>query len=183
MIVTDGRGRRVRDFGLARWLERAAPPAARGMLSIALVGETEMRRLNRTFRGKDTTTDVLSFPGGGRGAGGRRPRRVPLRAGLRRRVAGVLDGAPGPPPPAAGLGDLAICLRVAGRQARAFGHPLRIELRILALHGVLHLLGYDHETDSGTMRRLEDRLRRRARLPTGLVARAQASRPASESGR
>jgi len=69
------------------------------------------------------------------------------------------------------LGDIAIALGVARRQARARRHALRTELRVLALHGLLHLLGYDHETDDGRMRRVEERLRRRAGLPAGLIAR------------
>ena len=72
------------------------------------------------------------------------------------------------------LGDLAIATGVARRQARAEGHALAIELRVLALHGLLHLLGYDHETDRGEMRRVEDRLRRRLGLPTGLIGRTLA---------
>jgi probable rRNA maturation factor len=69
------------------------------------------------------------------------------------------------------LGEIAIALGVARRQAAEIGHPLGTELRILALHGLLHLLGYDHETDQGDMRRAEERLRRAAGLPTGLIAR------------
>jgi probable rRNA maturation factor len=74
------------------------------------------------------------------------------------------------------LGDLAIAAGVAGRQARAHGHSRRVELRILALHGLLHLLGYDHEADEGEMRSLEERLRRRAGLPGGLIARVPGGR-------
>ncbi len=77
------------------------------------------------------------------------------------------------------LGDVAIAVGVARRQATEQGHSLTTELRILALHGLLHLLGYDHEEDDGRMRRLEERLRRRAGLPRGLIARA--SRPATHA--
>jgi probable rRNA maturation factor len=70
------------------------------------------------------------------------------------------------------LGELAIATGVARRHARAAGHPEPTEQRILALHGLLHLLGYDHETDAGEMRRAEDRLRKRAGLPSGLIDRS-----------
>jgi probable rRNA maturation factor len=91
-----------------------------------------MRRLNRRHRGEDRTTDVLSFPAGG-----------------------TLE------PGAAHLGDIAISLSRAARQARRARWPLRSELALLVTHGFLHLLGYDHETDNGTMRRIEARLLRR----------------------
>jgi probable rRNA maturation factor len=70
------------------------------------------------------------------------------------------------------LGELAIATGVARRQARGAGHAEPTEQRILALHGLLHLLGYDHETDAGEMRRAEDRLRKRAGLPSGLIGRS-----------
>lgn len=82
----------------------------------------------------------------------------------------VLSFPSGPDGPS--LGDVAIAVGVARRQAVEHGHSLATELRILALHGLLHLLGYDHEDDNGRMRRLEERLRRRAGLPRGLIARA-----------
>ena len=70
------------------------------------------------------------------------------------------------------LGELAIAEGVCRRQAREAGHDETTERRILALHGLLHLLGYDHEVDDGEMHRVEDRLRKRAGLPLGLIARA-----------
>lgn len=136
--VTDGRGRPVAHGGLGRWLAGAAPARARGEVTIALLTDQAMRRLNETFRGADYATDVLSFPSEERGV----------------------------------LGDIAIARGVAARQARRLGHAERVEWRILALHGVLHLLGYDHETDDGEMARVEERLRRRAGLPLGLITRA-----------
>ena len=143
VVITDAQGRPVASGGVGRWLERAAPPAARGLVSIALVDDRVSRRLNREHRGKDMATDVLSFPVG--------------------------PQAPGPRPV---LGDLAIATGVARRQAREHGHALNTELRILALHGLLHLLGYDHEQDDGRMAKAEARLSRRAGLPPALIARA-----------
>lgn len=69
------------------------------------------------------------------------------------------------------LGDIVIAAGVAKKQARAAGHGLNIEIRILALHGLLHLLGYDHEEDDGKMARVEARLRKKAGLPEGLIER------------
>jgi probable rRNA maturation factor len=175
VTVTDARGRPLGQAGLARWLERAAPAGARGGVSIALVSDAVMRRLNATYRGQSHATDVLSFQTG--------TRPEPLRPGPRAQR--PRRGSSGPAPrfsrlePAFYLGDLAIARGAADRQARRYGHSLGVELRILALHGLLHLLGYDHETDSGTMQRLEERLRRRARLPTGLVARGDPGRRTS----
>ena len=73
------------------------------------------------------------------------------------------------------LGDIVIARGVAGRQAREHGHPLQTELRILALHGLLHLIGYDHDdvNDRGRMRRAEDRLRRKGGLARGLIGRTR----------
>ena len=85
--------------------------------------------------------------------------------------------------PAGELGDIAISVERARDQARAYGHELGAEVQILLLHGVLHLLGHDHETDRGRMRRLETRWRKEFGLPTGLIERAgeqaapQGSRP------
>ena len=75
------------------------------------------------------------------------------------------------------LGDIVIALGVARRQAKSARHSLSSEIRVLALHGLLHLLGYDHERDNGEMRRLEQRLRRAGGLREGLIER-EAPRPA-----
>jgi probable rRNA maturation factor len=123
---------------LSRWLRRVAPVRARGIVTIALASDARVRELNRTYRGVDKATDVLSFPAGETGT----------------------------------LGDVVIARGVAGRQARDAGHALATELRVLALHGLLHLLGYDHERDGGRMARLEARLRRKGGLREGLIERA-----------
>ena len=73
------------------------------------------------------------------------------------------------------LGDVVIAAGVAGRQARQAGHPIAVELRVLALHGLLHLLGYDHEHDGGRMARLERRLRHKGGLVEGLIERGRHS--------
>ena len=136
--------------GLARWLASVAPARARGTVTVAIVPDARVRALNRQFRKKDAATDVLSFP-------------ASAPAGLRR-------GRPGAE--RSYLGDVVIASGVAARQARAAGHSLATELRVLALHGLLHLLGYDHERDDGRMARLERRLRKRGGLREGLIERA-----------
>ena len=73
------------------------------------------------------------------------------------------------------LGDVVIAGGVATKQARAAGHPVQTELRVLALHGLLHLLGYDHESDNGTMARVEARLRKKSGLKEGLIERQRPS--------
>lgn len=99
---------------------------------------------------------------------------------LNRRFAGG-DGVtdvltfPAAPGQAGELGDIVIATGVAARQARQAGHSLRTELRVLALHGLLHVLGYDHHADRGAMARLEHRLRRKGNLREGLIERARPS--------
>ena len=69
-------------------------------------------------------------------------------------------------------GDIAISAQIASDNARLYGHSLVDELKILVLHGMLHLAGYDHETDNGHMARVESRLRARLKLPASLIGRA-----------
>ena len=103
-------------------------------LSVALVGDEEMQHLNARYRKKDRPTDVLSF-GGTRGGA-------------------VVAG----PPPL--LGDVVISVDTAARQAAARGVSIDEELRFLLAHGVLHLLGYDHERSPGDARRMFAKQRR-----------------------
>ena len=113
---------------------------ARGREFAVVVGSDDaLRRANRVYRGKPSTTDVLSFPDGD-------------------------DGR---------LGDILISAGRAQRQAERFGHRIEDEFKVLVLHGVLHLLGYDHESDDGRMRRAETRWRRKFGLPAGVVERAE----------
>ena len=122
-------------------------------------GDAELRRLNRDFRGKDYPTDVLSFPAGPRTSGPRPP------------ASGPRTSSPRLSRPR--LGDVAISLPRARAQARKFGHSITQEIRVLMLHGVLHLLGMDHETDHGRMARVEKRWRTRLALPNGVIERVQ----------
>ena len=133
VVVTDGRGRQLRATGLERWLVGVAPRAARGEVVVALVSDAKMRALNRRFLGRDRSTDVLSFP---------------CDPSLH-----TWDRLSCP-----SLGDIVIATGVAKRNAMAAGHRVSTEFRRLALHGLLHLLGYDHERDNGRMARYERRL-------------------------
>ena len=115
-------------------------------LKVCLVSDTEIARMNETFRRKNGPTDVLSFP--------TVTRRRPVRLGRGSRTVEV----------GANLGDIAISPATARRYAKKYGRKFSSELRVLILHGVLHLLGYDHETDRGKMERVERKLRKRLGL-------------------
>jgi probable rRNA maturation factor len=104
----------------------------RGEVSVLFCADRRMRSLNRRYRGKDRSTDVLAFPAGS-------------------------DGG-------AFLGDIVISVPYASREARRRAEPGRREIDRLLVHGLLHLMGYDHETDDGEMEALEARVRRRLRI-------------------
>jgi probable rRNA maturation factor len=122
-----------------------------GDFSVLLTGDEQLRAMNLQFRGVDKPTDVLSFPA------------LP-------EAANCGQG-----------GDLAISLETAAIQAADHGHSLQMEVKVLILHGLLHLAGYDHERDRGQMRRRESLLRKQFDLPAGLVERNldESSRPAA----
>jgi probable rRNA maturation factor len=134
---------------LARFLALAqAAIRLRGRVSVLLTTDKAIRRLNRQFRGLDKSTDALSFP-------------AEATIQKREKIAG----------------DLAISVPTAHRQAAEQGHSVSVEIKVLILHGLLHLAGYDHETDSGQMARRERRLRAQLGLPQGLIERTE-SKPA-----
>jgi probable rRNA maturation factor len=131
--------------GLTRFLNRArAAIGLEGAVHVLLADDKTLRRLNRRFRGKDKPTDVLSFP------------------------APALNG----PAHSQIAGDLAISLDTAARQAARLGHSVRDEVRVLLLHGTLHLAGFDHEVDTGEMAAREAELRHELGMPEGLIGRA-----------
>jgi probable rRNA maturation factor len=107
-----------------------------GSANIAFVTDAEIARLNKVYRKKNKPTDVLSFPT----QSAKRPNKDKF------------------------LGDIAIAPAVARRYAQKNGRSLQTEICILILHGILHLLGYDHETDRGQMDRIEHKLRRKLGL-------------------
>jgi probable rRNA maturation factor len=125
----------------------------RDTVNVLVTNNSELRSLNRRFRGADKATDVLSFPspqGGGTKAG---------------RTAG----------------EVAISADIARENARRMGHTAANEVKILALHGILHLAGFDHERDHGEMARKERRLRQQLKLEIGLIERAQIERVRTRS--
>jgi probable rRNA maturation factor len=120
-------------------------------VTVCLVSDAEIAGMNQSFRKKRGPTDVLSFPA------------VKLRQSSRStRLPDSL--APDSLDSDASLGDIAIAPAVAKRNAKNYGRTLPAELKILILHGVLHLLGFDHEADRGEMDRTEKKLRRRLGL-------------------
>jgi probable rRNA maturation factor len=127
--------------GLTSFLNRARLAVGlTGQIEVLLADDTTLRRLNKSFRGKNKPTDVLSFP-------------APDE---------IADTH---------AGDLAISLETAARQAATYGHSLRDEVRILVLHGLLHLSGLDHETDNGEMAAREATLRTKLKLSNTLIER------------
>jgi probable rRNA maturation factor len=153
----------------ARALEEFAARAQRlaavpGEADVLITSSANMRRLNRQFAGKDAATDVLSFPSNNRTIhhGGTETRRNSFsKPSVSPRLRGGFSTA----------GDLAISAEIATRNAHQLGHGTSDELKILILHGLLHLAGYDHESDSGAMARKEARLRRKLGLPVALIER------------
>ena len=112
--------------------------------AVCIASDKVLRAANLRFRGIDRVTDVLAFP-----------HRRPARLGRHGRQ----------------LGDILISAGRAQAQAQRLGHSTGKELRVLLLHGLLHLLGYDHEVDSGSMKLVERRWRRRLGIPPGLLER------------
>lgn len=132
-VLNRQRGRRVSRPVLERFVQRITekvPPGAADRIAVCLVSDRAMRRYNRDFRGIPRSTDVLSFPGAD----------VDSPEGGRH------------------LGDIIISVPRAAEQARDRGHSVARELKVLLIHGYLHLVGYDHERDDGAMMDLQRRL-------------------------
>jgi len=132
---------------LARFVLRARRAAKlRGSVDVLVTSSAEMRSLNSRFRGKNKPTDVLSFP---------------ADSAFHRNGNGRFAG------------EIAISADIARQNAARFGHSAIEEIKVLALHGILHLAGFDHEDDNGEMARKEAELRRAFKLPSTLIERGR----------
>jgi probable rRNA maturation factor len=157
LVIVQKRVAGVRAETLRRFVARARKAAGlRGQVNVLITTDSAMRSLNSQFRGKNKATDVLSFP--------------PLSA--KRNQARV-------------AGELAISAEIAAQNALALGHSPAAEVKVLVLHGILHLAGYDHERDNGSMARKEAKLRRVLNLPVALIERSRPSdsKPTRKTGR
>jgi probable rRNA maturation factor len=124
----------------------------RDTVNVLVTNNSELRALNRRFRGADKATDVLSFP-------------APAQELSKMRRS---------------AGEVAISADIARDNARRMGHTAANAVKILALHGILHLAGFDHEHDDGEMARKEKRLRQQLKLEAGLIERVKIERVQSE---
>jgi probable rRNA maturation factor len=151
MIILENKVDGLSAETLGRFVLRARRAARlSGRVNVLLTGNAEMRSLNMQFRKKNKATDVLSFPA----------ESVPARNGKR-----------------AFAGEIAISTEVACRSAAKLGHSPAVEVKVLVLHGILHLAGFDHERDNGHMARKEAGLRRLLGLPSSLTERGQPHQP------
>lgn len=143
---------------LTRFLLKARRAVGlRGKVDVLITGSTAMRSLNLRFRGKNMSTDVLSFP-----------------------------SEPTPSEPGKGTGpagEIAISADIARQNAARLGHSAAVEIKVLTLHGILHLAGLDHERDNGEMARKEAHLRKLLRLPAALIERSGSASVAARPAR
>ncbi|MGC2530725.1 MAG: rRNA maturation RNase YbeY [Candidatus Acidiferrum sp.] len=164
MIVNRQRGVRIARTALEAFLRRVQKELGVADLGVTVcfVSDGEIAGMNERFRKKSGPTDVLSFPAVNVGHGRTKRRKRIYTEGAentegtektrRRRGSRAAENY---------LGDIAIAPETARRYAKKNGRHLSDELRVLILHGVLHLMGYDHETDRGEMNRIELKMRRR----------------------
>lgn len=133
---------------LERFVLRARKAVrVKGVVDVLVTTSSAMRALNQRFRAKNKPTDVLSFP--------------------------VSSSADVSHDRRAFAGELAISADIAHSNARRLGHSCALEVKVLVLHGILHLAGFDHERDNGEMARKEANLRRALKLPSSLTERGR----------
>lgn len=149
MVILQKKVTGVNRLSLECFVRQARRAAGlRGTVNVLVTGSTEVRSLNHRFRGKDKATDVLSFPATFASSNGHKSSLA---------------------------GDIAISAEIAAKNAVRLGHPPAAEVKILTLHGILHLAGLNHERDNGAMARKEAELRRALNLPSALIERAHAA--------
>jgi probable rRNA maturation factor len=155
LIILRRRIAGLSEAGLERFVTRARRATRlKGTVNVLVTTSNEVRSLNHRFRGLNRATDVLSFPSALSGRG-----RMQL------------------------AGEVAISADIAAENAARLGHSTAEEVKILALHAILHLAGFDHERDNGQMARKELLLRRTMKLPVGLIERvAGAAKKSSSPG-
>lgn len=127
-VKAEDKSRKSAAWGAQRVLHRMLPKKGPREICVSFVGDGRIRQLNKSYLGRDRVTDVLSFP-------------------LGSRVDGFWH-----------LGDVVICLPQARRQAKKRSHGLAREIAILAVHGSLHLLGYNHDTPKDPMSKIESEI-------------------------
>jgi probable rRNA maturation factor len=156
LVILEKQVAGLNEHTLARFLLRARRAVGlRGTVNVLVTGSAAVRSLNQRFRRQNKVTDVLSFPSIASPAESRRAKLA---------------------------GDVAISADIACKNSLRFGHTAAQEVKILALHGILHLAGFDHEHDNGEMARKEMKLRRDLGLPIGLIERGQPGQDQSKSG-
>ena len=145
MVILQKKIAGLNEATLGRFVLRARKVVGlHASVNLLVTSSAAVRALNRQFRGKNKATDVLSFP-----------HASPASRGERQKLAG----------------DIAISADIARENSVRLGHPVAQEIKVLALHGILHLAGFDHERDNGEMARKEATLRRALRLPPALIER------------
>lgn len=150
MVILQKKVAGLSESALERFVRHARREARlTGAVNVLVTSSAAVRELNRQFRSQNKATDVLSFPS-----------LLPLRPVGRKRSALA--------------GEIAISGDVAAQNAARLRHSAADEIKILALHGILHLAGFDHERDNGQMARHEMKLRRALKLPIALIERTQA---------
>lgn len=150
MVIFKKKVAGLRSESLNRFVLRARKATGiKGTVDVLVTGNGEMRSLNHRFRGKNKPTDVLSFPSESSPNGHRHPF----------------------------AGEIAISAEIALDNASRLGHSYGLEVKVLVLHGILHLAGFDHERDNGEMASKEAYLRRVLRLPLSITERGETGRP------
>jgi len=145
LVILEKKVAGVTQQGLSRFVQRVRPMAGLpGRVNVLITSNSRMTTLNSRFRGKNQATDVLSFPA------------AALNGHTREKTL---------------AGELAISAEIAAQNAVRLGHSPALEVKVLVLHGILHLAGYDHERDNGKMARKEAELRRALKLPAALIER------------